>query len=147
ALRPVGAQTVTIPLDPAQVQSWVNSTAANQGIMLVNNNPGEIVRPVSTVGTQNMRPKLTIVIGGGAVPVQVTVAPTNVSLPVGVHQTFTATVTGSANTAVTWTANGGAITTAGAYTAASTPGTFTVKATSAADPTKSATASVNIQAV
>jgi hypothetical protein len=39
--------------------------------MLANNNPGETVRPVSTVGTQRMRPMLTIVIGG-ATAVQVT---------------------------------------------------------------------------
>src|SRR6185369_12242994 len=64
ALRPVGAQTVTIPLDATQVQAWINSPAANQGIMLVNNIPGEITRPVSTVGTQSMRPKLTVVIAG-----------------------------------------------------------------------------------
>ena len=39
ALRPVGAQTVTIPLDRSQIQAWIDSPAANQGIMLVNNNP------------------------------------------------------------------------------------------------------------
>ncbi len=146
ALRPVGPQTVTIALDPAQVQSWINTPAANQGIMLVNNNPGEIVRPVSTVGTQAMRPLLTIVIAG-APAVQVTVSPGTITLQPGQTQQFTATVTGSSNTAVTWTATGGTISSSGLFTAGSTAGSsFTVTATSVADSTKTATGRVTIQA-
>ena len=145
-LRPVGAQTVTIPLDLAQVQAWTDSPNANQGIMLVNNNVGEIIRPVSTVGTQKMRPKLTIVIAGAAA-VQVSVSPGSKTLQPGQTQQFTASVTGTSNTAVTWTATGGTISSGGLFTAGSTAGTsFTVTATSAADPTKSASASVTIQA-
>src|SRR4051794_33852242 len=98
--------------------------------MLVNNNPGEIVRPVSTVGPQSLRPKLTVVIAGGTPPVQVSVSPTTVTLQPGGAQTFTATVTGSSNTAVTWTATGGTVSSTGAYTAGSTAGNFTVTATS-----------------
>ena len=58
--------------------------------MLVNNNPGEIVRPVSTVGTQGMRPKLTIVLAGGAAAVQVTVSPGTATVEPGGQQAFTA---------------------------------------------------------
>jgi hypothetical protein len=143
-LRPVGAQTVNIPLDLPQIQSWIDSPAANQGIMLVNNNPGEIVNPVSTVGRQSMRPKLTVMIAG-ATGVQVTVSPTSTTLQPGGTQTFSATVTGSANTAVSWSATGGTITNGGVYTAGSTAGNFTVTATSAADSTKSASAQVTVQ--
>jgi hypothetical protein len=57
-LRPVGAQALNIPLDPAVVQSWIDSPAANQGVMLVNNIPGEIVRIMSTVATAAQRPTL-----------------------------------------------------------------------------------------
>ena len=142
-LRPVGVQSVTVPLDLAVVQSWVDSPAANQGIMLVNNIPGNIVRPVSTAGTRNVRPKLAIVIAGGST-VQVTVSPANVTLQPGANQTFMATITGSSNTTVTWSATGGAITAAGVYTAGSTPGNFNVTATSAVDSTRSATAAVVI---
>ncbi|HEY2014747.1 MAG TPA: DNRLRE domain-containing protein, partial [Bryobacteraceae bacterium] len=81
-LRPVGPQTVTIALDTSQIQSWIDSPATNQGIMLVNNNPGEVVRPVSTVGTQSMRPKLTVVIAAST-GVQVTVSPASATLPQG----------------------------------------------------------------
>ncbi|MEO8129735.1 MAG: Ig-like domain-containing protein, partial [Bryobacteraceae bacterium] len=145
-LRPVGPQTVSIPLDRNQVQAWIDSPAANQGIILVNNNPGEIVRPVSTAGTQSMRPKLTVVIAGASA-VQISVSPSSSLLQPGGQQAFTATVSGSQNTAVTWKATGGTISTSGVYTAGSVPGTYTVTATSAADPSKSATASVTVQPV
>ena len=142
-LRPIGAQTMNIPLDPLQVQSWIGSPAANQGIMLVNNNPGEIVNLVSTVGKQSMRPKLTVVIAAGS-GVQVTVSPTSATLQPGATQQFTAAVTGTSNTAITWTATGGTITTGGLYTAGSSPGNFIVTATSVADSTKSGSAQITI---
>ncbi|MBZ5619798.1 MAG: Ig-like domain-containing protein, partial [Acidobacteriia bacterium] len=146
-LRPVGPQTVTIVLDPAVVQSWINTPAGNQGFMLVNNVPGEIVRPVSTVGTQNMRPMLTVVIGTGTPAVNVTVSPATATVQAGGQQAFAAAVTGSSNTAVTWSATGGTITGVGVYTAGAAAGNFTVTATSVADPTKSATATVTVQPV
>ncbi len=65
--------------------------------------------------------------------------------------TFTATLTNTTNTAVTWavtTTNGGSITSGGVYTAptaaAGVPGSATVTATSAADSTKVASATVTI---
>jgi hypothetical protein len=145
-LSPIGPQTVTIPLDASVVQSWVDSVTANQGIMLINNNTGEIVRPVSTVGAQNMRPLLSIVTSGVS-GVQISVSPTSVILRPGGTQTFAGTVTGSSNTAVTWTATGGTVSSGGVYTAGSTSGNFTVTATPAADTTKSATATVSIQPI
>jgi len=63
---------------------------------------------------------------------------------------FTAVVIGSANQQVTWSvveANGGAITNTGVYTAPATTGTYHVTATSAADATKSATATVTVREV
>ncbi|MBI4907523.1 MAG: hypothetical protein HY820_28110 [Acidobacteria bacterium] len=137
-LRPVGVQTFTIPLDRAQVQSWVDAPATNQGIMLVNNTPGEIVRILSTTGTQRYRPKLTINVGTvSGTPVSIN--PTAATLQPGQTQQFTA------NTAVTWTATGGTVTATGLYTAGATAGSFTVTATSTADPTKSAAAAITIQ--
>jgi chitodextrinase len=79
-----------------------------------------------------------------AIPVSVAVAPTSATLQPGQTQQFTATVSGSANTAVTWTATGGTISTSGLYTAGSTTGSFSVTATSVADTTKSASAGVQI---
>jgi hypothetical protein len=66
-------------------------------------------------------------------------------LQTGQTKQFTATVTGSSNTAVNWTSTGGTVSNAGLFTAGSAAGSFSVTATSAADTTKSASASVTIQ--
>src|ERR1700722_9215302 len=68
-------------------------------------------------------------------------------LDTGASRTFTATVTNSSNTAVSWSVvetGGGSITPAGIYTAPATPGTYTVKATAQADSSASATAAVPV---
>ncbi len=83
----------------------------------------------------------------------VTVSPISISRFAGESGTFvfTATVTGTENAAVTWSVVdgpiGGSITPAGAYTAAQTPGTYYVQATSVADPSKYALAQVTINPV
>ena len=79
-------------------------------------------------------------------PVSVTISPTVASLATGGAQQFTATVSNSSNTSVTWTCSGGSVTTAGLYTAPTTAGTYTVTATSVADTTKSASATVTVTA-
>ncbi|MDB6162051.1 MAG: peptidase and in kexin sedolisin [Gammaproteobacteria bacterium] len=91
-----------------------------------------------------------------AVPVAVTVTPATASVQaINGMQTFTAAVTNTSNTAVTWSVNGvaggsatvGMISAAGVYKAPAsvpTPATVTVTATSAADATKSASAQVTI---
>jgi hypothetical protein len=75
---------------------------------------------------------------------QVAIDPPAATLTPDQQQQFTATVTGTSNTDVTWTATGGTITQAGLYTAGTTPGSSTVTATSDEDPTRSATATVTI---
>jgi len=79
------------------------------------------------------------------------VSPPAVSVGVGHSQTFTATVTGTANTAVSWSISGGAtdgsITAAGVYTAPSvvpSPAQVTVTATSKADTSKFGSAAVTV---
>lgn len=79
-----------------------------------------------------------------------TVAPTSAVLAPSGTQQFTSTIQGLTNTAVTWSVDGvaggnanlGTITSAGLYTAPSSMGPHTVTATSAAEPTDSAAASV-----
>src|SRR5579859_1642016 len=88
-------------------------------------------------------------------PVAVTITPATAQLVTGGHQQFTATVTGTLNTAVSWNIAGsgcsgaacGSISTGGLYTAPSavpSPPQVSVAATSTADSTKSATATVTI---
>ena len=104
--------------------------------------------------------------GGGASPVMppppppppsiiVTVTPASGSVVLGNTQTFTATVTNTTDTAVSWSVNGttggntanGTITADGVYTAPAdlpSPAAVQVAATSHADPTKSGAAAVTI---
>ncbi len=85
--------------------------------------------------------------GSGTQPsVSVAVSPTTATLASGGTQQFTASVSGSTNTAVTWSASAGSISSTGLFTAPSVTSstTVTVKATSQADTTKSATATVTV---
>ena len=88
-------------------------------------------------------------------PVSVSITPTSTSVRIGRSKQFTASVQNTSNTSVTWRVNGlqggnstvGKISSSGLYTAPSavpSPATVTVTAVSAADPTKSANASVTI---
>jgi hypothetical protein len=79
--------------------------------------------------------------------ISVALSPASVTLAPGATQQFTATVTGTQRTAVTWTVEPvscGSVSTAGLYTAPSAEGTCTVRATSQADGSKSATAAVTV---
>jgi chitodextrinase len=85
-------------------------------------------------------------------PVSVSISPKRAAVTTGQIQTFSATVSGSSNTSVTWAVdtipNGnaavGTIDTNGKYTPPSTAGAHTITATSAADITKSATAPIGV---
>lgn len=85
-----------------------------------------------------------------ASPVTVSISPTSVTLVGGGNAQFTATVGGASNTAVTWTvapSSAGTVTSSGFFTAANVTvlTTANVNATSVADPSKGATASLSIQ--
>jgi hypothetical protein len=79
-------------------------------------------------------------------PVSISISPASATVQSGSTQQFAATVTGNTNTAVTWSASTGTISSSGLYTApsvgANTPATIT--ATSQADSSKSASASVTV---
>ena len=89
--------------------------------------------------------------GGAVTPVSVSISPASASVQVSATQPFSATVTGSTNTGVTWSVNGvaggnattGTISASGLYSAPAgvpSPATVTITATSGADPTKNASA-------
>ncbi len=88
-------------------------------------------------------------------PVTIRVTPSSINVFTGSAQQFTAIVTGTDNTAVTWTVNGvaggnatfGTISASGLYTApAAVPGPnrVSIAARSVADTTKSASAKVTV---
>jgi len=78
--------------------------------------------------------------------VSVSVTPGTAVVQTSANVQFNASVSGSTNTAVTWKAGFGSISSSGLYTAPSSGGTDTVIATSQADPTKAASATVTVQA-
>lgn len=91
-----------------------------------------------------------------APPIVVTISPTTATVTIGQTQQFTAVVTRSANTNVSWSVSSGtqgdpgSVSDAGLYQAplwVSSQTTVSVKATSVADPTKSDTATITIPAI
>jgi len=82
--------------------------------------------------------------GGGGI--KVSVSPASVTLSSGGTQQFTASVIGTPNTGVTWSASAGTINANGLYTAPAVQATTnaTVTATSTANPSEWATAAVTI---
>lgn len=86
------------------------------------------------------------------ISVAISLSPRRAALTTRVPQQFTATVTGNANTSVTWAVDGmpgggatlGTISASGLYMPPSTAGVHTVVATSLADTSRSASASVAI---
>ena len=85
---------------------------------------------------------------GGDGGIIISVTPQEVVLLPGETQQFYASIVGHSNQAVDWTvlegSSGGNINSSGFYTAPAPIGTYHVKATSQADPTKTSTAIVNV---
>lgn len=77
-------------------------------------------------------------------PVSLSVAPTTATLASGASMTFTATVKGSADTTVEWSASAGSIDANGLFVAPGSAGTVQVAARSHADPSRTATAEVRV---
>ncbi len=91
--------------------------------------------------------QVDVALGG---EIGVTIDPPAAVVLVSAQRQFIATVTGLANTSVTWSIDepgGGTVTAGGLYTAPSNAGTYTVRATSQAQPSATATASVSVQPV
>ena len=116
--------------------------------------PGVITVIATSLADLTVFGTATVTMGTQPV-VAVTISPTQAAVNLGAHQQFTATVTGTSNTAVSWSLSGitctgaacGTLTAGGLYTAPQTlpvPAIVYVKATSQADSGKSATATVNL---
>jgi len=82
-------------------------------------------------------------------PISISISPASASLLAEASEQFTATVTGSANTAVSWTTTGGNIINTGLFTAPNVSAStiVTVFATSQADPSVVETAPVTVTPV
>ncbi|MGB9404207.1 MAG: hypothetical protein WCA98_11755, partial [Candidatus Acidiferrales bacterium] len=157
------------------VQYGTNGPGSGFTSRIITNPDGDIAEDeiVSAVGSYNATAPLTgslqwimqmaTFIAAGAAgppPVVVSVSPTTVSVGTGLPQNFAATIQNTSNTNVTWSLSGAGCagstcgtlnsTTANpvTYTAPASipsPATVTIKATSAADNTKSATATITVE--
>lgn len=119
-------------------------------------NPANVTIQATSVQSPSSAGTATVTVQPPAPPaVTVTVAPSLVTVAPSATQQFTATVTNSANTAVTWSVNGitggsaavGAISVGGLYTAPAAPPNppgVTIRATSSASASSSGTATANI---
>ena len=109
-----------------------------------------VVTPSSTCVAKLTATATSLSVAFTSSSVSVTISPTGVTLAESAQQQFTDTVTNGCGNGVTWKvvegAAGGKITSAGLYTAPAATGTFHVRVTSAADPTKSATSTVTVTA-
>jgi hypothetical protein len=129
----------------------VANTSSTRWTMAISGTPtasGTFPVTVNVVGCHKGTSKMTynIVIVPSQAPVTISTSPTGASLYYGGTQQFTGYVNGTTNTAVAWSATGGTVDPTGLYKAANTAGTYFVTATSQADTTKAASASVTISA-
>lgn len=114
---------------------------------------GQHVLELIVVDSAGLRsaPATVVITVQKAEEVSITIDPPSASLIRGTKQQFTAKVSGTANTAVTWTVkegpSGGTIDDQGLYTAPAAYGNYTVVATSAADPAKSASAKIVVHEI
>ena len=134
-------------------------TSLPSGLTLASNT-GTITGTPSAAGTYGFHVTVTggggsqgdklmsLTVGAGSGSVAVSVSPKSATVTSGGSQSFTAYVTGTSNTAVTWTASAGTISTAGLFTAPTVSATTSVSvtATSVADTTKHASATVSVTA-
>ena len=134
-------------------------TVNSMGLYTAPNVPSPATVTVKCISSAESYPfgAAIVTITPSAVSPTVAVSPVNSSATTGSTVQFTANVTGSANTGVTWAVNGvaggsstvGLITAAGAYTAPASvpnPPTVVVTATSQADTTQSASTTLTVTA-
>jgi parallel beta-helix repeat protein len=112
---------------------------------------------VATSAADRTRSATAAVAVLAATPVSLALSPASASVAIAKTLAFTATVSGTSNTAVTWSVDGvangnatvGTVTGTGSavtYTAPATGGSHTVLARSVADPSRTASAAVTVQA-
>lgn len=160
SLAPGGTQNVTVTAKNASggtvlvPASALTYTSNNPAFVKVTKNSDGSASLAHLVGVGTATITVTEAASGKTKTLPVTVAtrisisPTTSTLSVGASATFLASVQGPSNTGVTWSvteAGGGTISSTGVYTAPATKGTYHVVATSVADPTKKATATVTVQ--
>lgn len=96
-----------------------------------------------TIPAQTSRPQAAVAIQVGAPVVSVAISGAQPSIVAGLSMQLSAVLTNSSG-GVTWSTTAGSITPGGLFTAPSTPGTATIRATSVEDPSATATVAVQV---
>jgi len=118
-------------------------------------NPATITVTATSVADSRASGSASVTVQKPATPITVQVSPASVTVPVGTMQQFTATVSGTKITQVSWSVNGvaggnstvGTISTSGLYTPPATqpnPANVMVMATSAVDATAKGNSAVTV---
>jgi len=130
------------------VEEAGGGTVTSAGLYTAPSGLGTFHLRATSVADTNVFGRATITVSHPS-GIGVTVTPSSLTLPVHGSRTFQAVVTNSPDTTVTWSVDesvGGSITDLGLYTASATSGTFHVRATTIADPTVFAEATVTVTA-
>lgn len=137
--------TVTVSGSTNTAVTWsaTGGTITSAGVYTAPTTAGSYVVTATSVADPTASASAAITVTATAT-VSISLSPVSASLLTGGTQQFTATVSGSSNTGVTWTASGGSVSGSGFYTAPNSAGNFTVTATSVADTTKSASANITV---
>ncbi len=128
------------------VPSGAGSIGATNGVYVAPNTPGTYVVTGTSVAAPTRSGTATVTVTAPAPVVAISINPASATLDACRAVVFTATVTNSANTAVTWTVTeaGGGTVTNGIYTAPATAGTYHVVARSVADTTKTVQGTITV---
>ena len=145
--------TATVANTSNQAVTWstTDGTISGTGLLTapVVSTSTTVTVTATSVASTSKSASATVTVQPAASPVMsVAVAPAVASVASDGTQQFTATVSNTTNQAVTWTATAGTISSTGRFTAPAVSANTTVKvlATSVADPSKSAIATVSVQA-
>ena len=153
--------TVTWSVNGATGGNSTLGTVSNSGLYTAPStapNPNTVTVTATSVADSTKSASATVTINARTPgQVQISISPTSATIAPGSTQQFSASVTGTANTGVTWSVNNiaggnatvGTISTTGLYTAppvVPSPNTVTVTASSAQDPSQFASATVSITA-
>ena len=139
--------TATVSGTTNSLVSWASSggTISSNGMYTAPSAAGTYTVTATSAADPTKSSSATVTVAVQT-QVSISISPTTSSLQTGGQQLFVAMISGTSNTAVTWSASVGTIASNGTYTAPSTAGNYTITALSVADPTKSASAVVSVSA-
>ena len=158
AAAPAGGAQVTLTSNNASAASvpasvTVPAGQTSVGFAVATGNVAADTSVVITASYNNTVASVAVSVQAPVTPpspsISVSISPSSASLLAGASQQFTATVTGSTNTSVSWTATGGNVTNTGLFTAPNVSAStiVSVYATSQADPSVTNTAQVTVTPV